>query len=123
MVKLSPTLPDPIPGQRPAPPPPPTLIDGEEEYEVEAILNSPMHYNCLEYLVKWKGYDRSHNQWEVHTQVYAELKIVQFHRKYPGAARHINAAIFDSITFTGADLATSWRSLHIVMPRFEGGVV
>jgi hypothetical protein len=33
-------------------PPPTTLIDGEEEYEVEEILDSCMHYNCLEYLVK-----------------------------------------------------------------------
>jgi hypothetical protein len=56
VVKLSPALPDPIPGQRPAPPPPPTLIDGKEEYEVEAILDSQMCYNHLEYLVKWKGY-------------------------------------------------------------------
>jgi hypothetical protein len=45
VVKLSPALPDPIPGRRPAPPPPTTLIDGEEEYEVEAILDSRMHYN------------------------------------------------------------------------------
>jgi hypothetical protein len=78
-------LPDPIPGQRPAPPPPPTLIDGEEEYEVEAILDSRMRYNRLEYLVKWKGYNESHNQWEVHTQVHAKPEVAQFHRKYPGA--------------------------------------
>jgi hypothetical protein len=43
-------------------PPPPTLIDSEEEYEVEEILDSHMHYNCLEYLVKWKGYEKSHNE-------------------------------------------------------------
>jgi hypothetical protein len=46
-----------------------------------------------------------------------------FHRKYPGTARHINAAIFDSIPFTRTDLATSWRSLRVVMSRFEGGVM
>jgi hypothetical protein len=77
-----------------------------------------MRYNRLEYLVKWKGYDESHNQWEVHTQVHAKPKIAQFHRKYPGAAWHIDAAIFDSIPFTRADLETSWRSSCVVTPRF-----
>jgi hypothetical protein len=82
-----------------------------------------MHYNRLEYLLKFKGYDESHNQWEVHSQLHAKSKIAQFHRKYPGAARHINAAIFNSIPFTRADLATSWRSSRVVTPRFEGGVM
>jgi hypothetical protein len=104
-------------------PPPTTLIDGEEEYEVEAILDSRMRYNRLEYLLKFKGYDESHNQWEVHTHVHAKPKIVLFHHKYPGTARHINAAIFDSIPFTRADLATSWRSSRVVTPCFEGGVM
>jgi hypothetical protein len=82
-----------------------------------------MCYNQLEYLLKFKGYDESHIQWEVHTHVHAKLKIVQSHCKYPSAACHINAAIFDSISFTRADLATSWQSSRIVMPRFEGGVM
>jgi hypothetical protein len=76
-----------------------------------------MRYNRLEYLVKWKGYDESHTQWEEHTQLHAKLKIAQFHRKHPGTAYHINTAIFNSIPFTRADLATSWRSSRIVMLR------
>jgi hypothetical protein len=81
-----------------------------------------MRYNCLEYLVKWKGYDESHNQWEVHTQVHAKPKIAQLHCKYHGAACHINT-IFDSIPLTRADLATSWQSSCVVTPHFEGGVM
>jgi hypothetical protein len=50
VVKLSLAHPDPI---RPALPPPPTLVNGEKEYEVETILDSRMCYNHLEYLVKW----------------------------------------------------------------------
>jgi hypothetical protein len=83
VVKLSLAHPDPIPGRRPAPPPPPTLVDGENEYEVEDILDSWMRYNRLEYLVEWKGYDESHNQWEERTQLHAKSKIAQFHRKTP----------------------------------------
>jgi hypothetical protein len=95
MVKLSIAHPDPIPGRHPAPPPPSTLINGEDKYEVEDILDSQMHYNHLEYLVKWNDYDESHNQWEEHTQLHAKSKIAQFHHKNPGAAHHINAALFD----------------------------
>jgi hypothetical protein len=81
-----------------------------------------MRYNHLEYLVKWKGYDESHKQWEEHMQLHAKSKIVQFHHKHPGAAHHINVAIFDSILFTRADLATSWQSSHVVTPcLWRGG--
>jgi hypothetical protein len=45
-----------------------------------------MRHNRLEYLVKWKGYDESNNQWEEHTQLHAKSKIAQFDRKHPGAA-------------------------------------
>jgi hypothetical protein len=82
-----------------------------------------MLYNRLEYLLKFKGYDESHKQWEVHTHVHAKPKIALFHRKYPGTARHINTAIFDSIPFTKVDLATSWRSSRVVTPRLQGGVM
>ena len=47
---------DPYPGQI-APPPPPIIVDGEEEWEVATILDSRLHYNRLQYLVKWRGYD------------------------------------------------------------------
>jgi len=48
------------------PQPPPELIDGEEEYEVEEILDDrikPRTRNQKQYYVKWKGYAQSENSW------------------------------------------------------------
>jgi hypothetical protein len=68
VIKLPIALPDLIPGCQPAPPPLPMPINGKDEYEVKAILDSWMRYNRLKYLVKWNGYDDSHNSWHVHYQ-------------------------------------------------------
>jgi len=44
--------------------PPPDLIDGQEEWEVEAILTHRRRRNRLEYLTTWKDYPSSDNSWE-----------------------------------------------------------
>jgi transposase InsO family protein len=49
---------DPLPGQAPPPPFPVISTEGEEEFEVAAIINSRMHRGRLEFLVQWVGYDR-----------------------------------------------------------------
>jgi hypothetical protein len=45
------------------PEPTPDLIEGEEEYEVERIVNSRRHGRSkkLQFLVQWKGYSVAHN--------------------------------------------------------------
>ena len=49
------------------PQPPPEIIDGEEEYKVEMIIDD--HYirqgqkRKKQFLVKWEGYPRSKNSW------------------------------------------------------------
>ena len=44
--------------------PPPDLIDDQEEYEVESILDHK-HGKCRrQYLVKWKGYPLSEVSWQ-----------------------------------------------------------
>eukprot|EP00884_Botryococcus_braunii_P006667 jgi/Botrbrau1/16000/Bobra.200_2s0005.1 len=51
------------------PPPRPEIIEGEEEYEVEAVLAHRERKlrgrkTAREYLVKWTGYEDIHNTWE-----------------------------------------------------------
>lgn len=46
--------------------PPPDLIDGEEQYEVEAIINHrwSRKYRQTQYRVRWKGYESSEDEWK-----------------------------------------------------------
>ena len=41
--------------------PPPDLIDGEEEWEVEEILRDRQYRRKQQYLVRWKGYAPAHD--------------------------------------------------------------
>jgi hypothetical protein len=44
--------------------PPPDLVEGQEEYEIEAIISHRLHKNReTTYLIKWKGYNSSENSW------------------------------------------------------------
>jgi hypothetical protein len=110
VVKLSLAEPNPFPGHVPPPPPPTKLIDGEEEFEVEKILDSRIWYCRLEYLIQWKGYNTSHNSWSIHYNVHAPDAIAEFYLCHPGAPHQINAAFFNSIPFLHADASTWWRS-------------
>jgi hypothetical protein len=44
--------------------PPPDLVDGHEEWEVECVLNERMRRRRKEFLVKWKGYGREEATWQ-----------------------------------------------------------
>ncbi|KAF8759770.1 reverse transcriptase [Rhizoctonia solani] len=44
--------------------PPPETIEGEEEYEVEQIIDSKKQRGKWFYLIKWKGYGPEDNSWE-----------------------------------------------------------
>jgi len=42
--------------------PPPTIINEEEEYEVEKVWKHRKHGRETQYLVHWKSYRDEHNQ-------------------------------------------------------------
>ena len=64
VVKLTLALADPIPERQAPPLPPLELVNGEEKYIVEKVLNSRMFQCKLQYLVKWEGYGVEENTWE-----------------------------------------------------------
>src|SRR6266403_235282 len=61
--------------------PPPDLIEGEEEYEVEQIVAHRTFGRSkrLQYLIKWKGYPESDNSWEPADQVHAPDLVKRYH--------------------------------------------
>jgi transposase InsO family protein len=44
--------------------PEPVVVQGEEEYEVDSIIDSRVYRRQLQYLVCWKGYGEGENTWE-----------------------------------------------------------
>ena len=65
--------------------PPPDLVQGEEEFEVESIRGHRSYGRAgeLQYLVKWKGYPEADNSWEPAEQVFAPELIRQYHLTHP----------------------------------------
>jgi hypothetical protein len=61
------------------PQPPPDLIEGEEEYEVEDIISDRMIRRKRQYLVKWKGYPSSENSWVAAKDLHAPGLLKDYH--------------------------------------------
>jgi len=99
VVKLSLAPLDPIPGRQMTLPPFPEIVDGEEEWVVEEILDSRMVNRKLHYLVQWEGFGVEHNSWEHWDNVHALELVADFYQRQPGAAHHICAVDFRSIPF------------------------
>jgi hypothetical protein len=75
VIKLRKAENDPIPGRRQPPPPNPELVEGEERWEVEEILDSCLTQNRFQYLVSWKGFRYEHNSWEDEKDVHAPEEV------------------------------------------------
>jgi hypothetical protein len=76
--------------------PPPDLVEGVEEYEVEKVLDSRRYGRGrkLQYLIAWKGYPDSDNQWVNWDDAEgAEEAIREFKHLNPNREIHIKASI------------------------------
>jgi hypothetical protein len=76
--------------------PPPDLVDGVEEYKVEKVLDSRRYRRGrkLQYLITWKGYPDSDNQWVNWDDAEgAEDAIWEFKRLSPDCEIHIKVSI------------------------------
>ena len=57
----------------------PDIIQGEEEWEVEAILNDKIVGKTRKYLIKWKGFGDDSNTWQTATDLkHAKDKIQEY---------------------------------------------
>jgi Chromo (CHRromatin Organisation MOdifier) domain len=76
--------PDIFPG-RIAPPPPPTVVDTELEYEVETILDKRTFRRQVQYLVKWAGYPAHDASWEPTANLSNSMDLItDFERQQDG---------------------------------------
>jgi hypothetical protein len=61
------------------PQPPPELIDGEEEYQVEEIIDERTNRRKKQYLIKWVGYPASENKWVNAKDIHAKELLEEYH--------------------------------------------
>jgi len=63
--------------------PKPVIIKGEEEFEVEKILNKRMVRGKEKFLVRWKGYTAEEDTWENKKNLENAKELVEeFEREY-----------------------------------------
>ncbi|XP_077106457.1 uncharacterized protein LOC143764609 [Ranitomeya variabilis] len=68
---------------RVVPPPQPVVIDGQEQFVVEEIIDSRIRRNRLQYLIRWQGYPPEEDSWEPVENINAQQKISRFHQIFP----------------------------------------
>ena len=95
--------------------PPPDLVDGEEEYEVERIVASRRfgRGRKLQYLIKWKGYPDSDNQWVDASNVFAEEAIRTFRDSNPEQRTHIRRVMSEEIPHSRSSACQPLGPLHV----------
>ena len=86
---LRPAATDPLPGQHNKPEPP-VVVDGEEEWEVDDILDAKRGKGKkLLFQVKWKGYDEDKQWYPASDFDHAKDVVDDFYKRHPSKPRGV----------------------------------
>jgi hypothetical protein len=99
------------------------LIDGEEEYSVEKILDS-WHFGKrrrLQYLVKWEGYPDADNMWVDKDDMFADDKIWEFKNSNPESETHIRNTSFAKYPHSSAPTLSHLLHQHALRHMSSDG--
>ena len=88
------------------------IINGQEEWKVEKILDSCWHHKKYQYLIKWKGFGLEENFWKNVSEVSTLDKVAEFYCINSQALRLIQAVNFKSIKFWSIPLTLNHSNLR-----------
>ena len=89
------------------------LVQGVEEYEVEAVLDM-RHYGRkkkCQYLVKWKGYPDSDNKWVDHADMHAPKAIKEYEEIQKDKSRLCSLASLSNTLMSSSPISVLSNSL------------
>src|SRR5579863_4625274 len=75
--------------------PPPDLVEGQPEWEVEKILQERTWCGKKQYLIRWKGYSEAHDSWEPDAYLNAPELLQAFHQCHKKVIRALKAVLID----------------------------
>src|SRR6266403_1030653 len=103
--------------------PPPDLIEGKDEYEVERIVAHQVFGQSkpLQYLIKWKGYPESDNSWESADQVHAPDLVKHYHSTAKDQSAIHSAVLDQSAQQISSYQSTKEEQSAIKTKRIKGG--
>uniref|UniRef100_A0A0W0F8T0 Reverse transcriptase-rnase h-integrase n=1 Tax=Moniliophthora roreri TaxID=221103 RepID=A0A0W0F8T0_MONRR len=108
--------------------PPPDIVEGHEEFEIEAIIGHKPLRKPRHYLVSWKGFDSSHNEWKTKEELEHAMDIYLDYivkNKFSGSYSVCslpeppsgNPSFSDDITYTGPFNPSPFELLFLVNTR------